>query len=348
MRTDLFLPPFFIAIAVTIGFCLLLLSIPWLRHRLWRHGSRHEGKNTLPRLGGLAMCLAFLSVVLWEPHLVITREIAGLLVGSLFVCAFGLWDDFLELSFKAQAFLQVGLTVILFVFGVRILSLRNPFGDPWVFSEQGGISVLLGFLLLFFWVALVINAVNWLDGLDGLLGSVTLVTFLVVFFLSLKPEVNQPPIALLALIAAGTALGFLFFNLHPAKILAGTAGSMLLGLIIAVLAVIAGTKIATALMVLSLPVVDALWVIVERLRSKQSIFLPDQRHLHYRLRQLGWSEGRIAWFFFLLSAFIGFVALSTEAFGKFIALSLILSVVLLFLVFVEHRTRQLRLLEKRV
>jgi UDP-GlcNAc:undecaprenyl-phosphate/decaprenyl-phosphate GlcNAc-1-phosphate transferase len=340
MRIDLFLLPFAMAFALTAALCLLLLLLPFFRQRFWRHGERHEGKNMLPRLGGLAMCLAFLYVVFWDPHLVITREIAGLLVGSVFVCLFGLWDDFQELSFKAQALLQVGLTVILFVFGLRITSLRNPFGDAWILSEQGALSIILGFVFLFLWTALVINAVNWLDGLDGLLGSVSLVTFLVIFFLSLKPEVNQPPIAILAIIAAGISTSFLFFNVYPAKIMAGTSGSMLLGLLISALAIIAGTKIATALLVLALPVADALWVVIERLRSGQSVFLPDKRHLHYKLRELGWSEGRIAWFFFLFTAFIGLIALFTESLGKLIAWLLVLSIIFSFLIFVEHKTRQ--------
>ncbi len=340
MSYQLFVVPFFVAFAVTTVLCLFLLALPWFRERLWRHTKRHEGKNHLPRLGGLAMCLAFLLVVLWEPHLVLTEEIIGLLIGSVFVCLFGLWDDFWELSFKAQAFLQAGLSILLFIFGLRITTLRNPFGETLVFSDGGAVTLLLGFLILCTWVFLVINAVNWLDGLDGLLGSVSLVTFLVIFLLSLKPEVNQPPIALLSIIAVGVVASFLFFNLHPAKILAGTSGSMLLGLFIAALAVIAGTKVATALLVLALPIADALWVIGERLWWKQSIFLPDQRHLHYKLRELGWSEGHITWFFFFLTAVIGVIALATEALGKFIAFLLVISVIFSLLIFVAHQTKQ--------
>jgi UDP-GlcNAc:undecaprenyl-phosphate GlcNAc-1-phosphate transferase len=343
MQYHLFVVPFFIAFAVTTVLCLLLLTAPWFHDYLWRHGERHAGKNHLPRLGGVAMCLAFLSVVLWEPHLVLTQEIIGLLIGSAFVCSFGLWDDFRELTFKAQIFIQVGLSVLLFIFGMRITALKNPFGAPVMLTDERALTLLAGFFILFLWVFLVVNAVNWLDGLDGLLGSVSLVTFLVIFLLSLKPEVNQPAIAILSIIAVGVVSSFLFFNLHPAKILAGTSGSMLVGVFIAALAVIAGTKVATALLVLALPVIDALWVIGERLWSKQSIFTPDQRHLHYKLRELGWSEGRITWFFFLLTALIGVIALSTEALGKFIAFLLVLAVISSFLIFVAHRTRRKRL-----
>lgn len=343
MRDNLFPLPFLVAFLLTAGLCLVFVSMPVLKGRLWRTGDRHVGNRLVPRLGGVAMCLALLGAVLSDTHLVLTREITGLLVASVLACSFGLWDDVRELSYKAQGFLQVALTVILFVFGMRITTLHSPFGGTVVFSEQAVIPILLSFFLLLVWIVLVMNAVNWLDGLDGLLGGVSLITFVVVFFLSLKPEVNQPPVALLAIIAAGLAAGFLFFNMHPARIFAGTSGSMLLGLLITALAVIAGTKIATALLVLSLPIADALWVIGERLYSGQSVFHPDRRHLHYKLRELGWPEGRIAWFFFLLTALVGLIALNTAALGKLIAFLLVATVFFSFLIFVAHKTKQARL-----
>ncbi len=162
----------------------------------------------------------------------------------------------------------------------------------------------------------------------------------IIFFLSLKPEVNQPPVALLACAAFGAVLGFLLFNLHPARILAGTAGSFLVGFLIATLAVIAGTKIATALLVLILPVTDALFVIGARLRAGVSIFEADERHLHYRLRALGWGERQIVTFFILLTGSIGLLSLATVALGKFVTFLLVLVLVLSFLFWVERELRR--------
>ncbi len=340
MQFDLFLPPLFTAFALTIGFSLLFLSFSWFQRPWWRQGERHAKKEKISRLGGAALVVGFGLTVLLDAHLVISREILGLLIGGVLIGFVGLWDDFQELSFKVQGFFQVAITAVVFIFGIRITTIKNPFGEVFVIPEEGVFAVMLGFLVLLCWMVLVLNAVNWLDGLDGLLGSVSCLAFLTVFFLSLKPEVNQPPVALLALTAAGCALGFLFFNLHPARILAGTAGSLFLGFLIAVLAVIAGTKIATALLVLALPIVDAVWVIGERLRAGVSVFQSDQRHLHYKLRELGWSEGHIAWFFSLFTGLIAVIALLTESVGKFVALLLILSLILLFLSFVAERTKK--------
>ncbi|MDP3957782.1 MAG: undecaprenyl/decaprenyl-phosphate alpha-N-acetylglucosaminyl 1-phosphate transferase, partial [bacterium] len=127
---------------------------------------------------------------------------------------------------------------------------------------------------------------------------------------------------------------------YPARILAGTVGSMFLGFLVATLAVIAGTKIATALLVLSLPIADAFFVIWQRLREGVSIFQPDKRHLHYKLMELGWSERRIAWFFFGVTALIALIALNTQALGKFLALLLILGVLFSLLFFVDFKTRK--------
>jgi UDP-GlcNAc:undecaprenyl-phosphate GlcNAc-1-phosphate transferase len=207
----------------------------------------------------------------------------------------------------------------------------------WIFPYSD--FVLPGFLLLFAWIFLVMNAMNWLDGVDGVCGGVSLITLAAIFFLSLKPEVYQPPIAIVAVIGIGVVLGFLFFNMYPARILAGTAGSMFLGFLIAVLAIIAGTKIATALLVLALPIADALFVIWQRMRDGVPITRPDKRHLHYRLMELGWSERRIAWFFFGITASIALIALNTQALGKFAALLAVLGILFSLLFFVERQTR---------
>ncbi len=336
MRIELFLPP--VALAFVVAGALCLIFYGWSRFfaRRWRRGDRHEGKEHISRFGGLALLLAFVGAVSLDEHLVLTREIAGLLVGGTFIALVGLWDDFHELSFKAQGFFQVAVTLIVFIFGIRISTIKNPFGDVLVLPDQGVWPILLGFILLLFWMVLVVNAVNWLDGLDGLLGSVSLIVFAIIFFLSLKPEVNQPPVALLACAAFGAVLGFLLFNLHPARIMAGTAGSFLVGFLIATLAVIAGTKIATALMVLILPVTDALFVIGARLRAGVSIFEADERHLHYRLRALGWGERHIVAFFILLTGTIGLLSLATVALGKFVTFLLVLTLVLSFLFWVER------------
>lgn len=338
MWAHLFLTPLLTACALTAGLILLFLLTPLFRRTVWRSEKRHGTKKNISRLGGVAMFLAFSFVVFFDANLALTRELYGVLLGGALILIFGLWDDLIELGWKAQVFFQVAVTALIFIFGLRITTITNPFGGVWSFPFSD--FLLLAFVLLFFWVALVVNALNWLDGLDGLCGGVALITLATIFFLSLKPEVYQPPIALVAVIGAGVAGGFLVFNMHPARILAGTVGSMFLGFLIAVLSVIAGMKVATALLVLSLPIADALFVILQRLYEGASIFQPDKRHLHYKLMELGWSERRVAAFFFLVTGLIAVVALHTQALGKFVALLLTLAIIFSLLFFVHYKTQK--------
>ncbi len=338
MRIELFLFPFLIAFSLTIGLILLFVLTPLFRRSVWRSDKRHAEKKAISRLGGTAMLIAFAFAFFFDTHLVITRELYGLLFGSLLILIFGLWDDLSELGWKVQIFFQVALTALIFIFGMRIVMLSNPFGGVWMLPYSD--LVIPGFLALFVWFFLVMNAMNWLDGIDGACGGVSLITLVTIFFLSLKPEVYQPPIAIIAIIGIGVVAGFLLFNTYPARILAGTTGSMFLGFLIAVLAIIAGTKIATALLVLALPISDALFVIWRRLRDGVSIVQADKRHLHYRLMTLGWSERQIAWFFFGVTGSIALIALNTQALGKFFALLLVSLLIFSLLFFVEHLIRR--------
>lgn len=126
---------------------------------------------------------------------------------------------------------------------------------------------------------------NWFDGLDGLAGSVGLTAALALFFVSLR--VDFYPTAVLSLIIAGAAAGFLPWNWHPSRIFMGSVGSMILGFLLGVTAIISGGKVATTILVLGIPILDALIVITRRLKAGQSPFIADQRHLHHRLLKIG-------------------------------------------------------------
>ena len=330
--------PFLVALALSLGIGLLLLLMPLFQKRVWRESERHAEKAHISRLGGVAIITAFVIVVLFHPYLVLSKSIVGLIAGSILILLFGLWDDFRSQDWRVQLAFQVVLGLLMVIFGIRILSLNIPFRETMFFTEQAWFipSVFISIV----WFLLVMNAMNWLDGLDGLAGGLSILSLLTVTLIALRPEVNQPPVAILALVGVGATLGFLFFNFYPARILLGTTGSLFLGFLIALLALISGTKIATALMVLSLPIADALFVIIDRLLHHRSLFQPAQSHLHYRLRDLGWSEKHIAWFFYGVTSVIALLALSTTLMSKFIALILILLLVFSILIFVAWKTEQ--------
>lgn len=336
MDVFLYLFPFLSAFALTVACLLLFLSIPFFQQSFFRRKSRRQPSRRLSRLGGAAMLFGFSVTLLLNRDLVLTPQLLGMFFGFGCIFLFGMWDDLLPLDWKTQIFFQLSLGIIVFLFGVRILSLTHPLGGAW---DLSGLP-LIGFLFLLAWLILVVNSMNWLDGLDGLCGGVALLSLATIFLLSLKPEVNQPPIALIAATGMGAVLAFLVFNVYPAKIVAGTVGSVFLGFLVAILAVIAGTKIATALLVLALPIADAFYVLIRRLKDRVPLFQADDRHLHYRLLQLGWSEGQIVFFFFLVTALVSGMALMTQAFSKLVAILLTLGIIFFILFLVEYLIRR--------
>jgi len=337
MNASFYLTPFLTAFLLTI-LSIVALRFVFARYPVpqSRQGDRHTHKDSVLRFGGVALVVAFVATILTNHYLVLTKGWWGVIIASIMLLILGLWDDIRELSWKNQLAIQIVAGAMVFAFGIRLLSLRNPFGHT-VFFDAGlllGVSAVLTIL----WIILVMNAMNWADGIDGLCGGVSFIGFATIFFLSLRPEVNQPPVAILALVLAGVSLGFLIFNFYPAKILAGTSGSWFLGFMLAVLAVFSGTKIATAILVLALPLFDALWVIFDRFRSGVSIFAPDQRHLHHRLRKLGWSSRAITAFLYTLTILIAIIALHTDAMQKLIALLLMGVCMLLFFIWIQKQT----------
>ncbi len=308
-----YLFPFLVSFAVaTALLSLLLLASSFFSDK--RSSSRHIHRIGVPRAGGVALILAFSISLLLDPNLFISRAIWGILIASGIVLVAGIWDDFSELSWKNQIFIQVILVAFIFIIGVRVEYITNPMGGILDLTPNGFFLPSLLFAIV--WIVIFINSMNWIDGVDGLSGGITLIGGTTIFLLSLKPEVNQPPVAIITSALVGAVLAFLIFNFHPARIFAGTSGSMFMGFILAVLAIFAGTKIATTLLIMVVPIMDALWVIFERMRNKQSIFEADKRHLHYKLLEIGWSQRKICLFFYAITVAVAVVALNTRMIGK--------------------------------
>ena len=332
MDPTLYLQPFLMSFLGAVFLLLLFREV-----LVWVNTSLPVG-----RWGGVAVILASLLAVVTNPHLVMTPVIGGVLVGSTMILFFGILDDILVFGWKVQLSFQILLGVSLFLFGMRIFSVPVPFvGQVFVNALPGGTAI--GCALLILWVVFVTNVLNWVDGIDGLLSSVSLLSFFSLLFLSLSPQVNQPPIGILCATLAGAVFGLLLFNVPPSRFFAGTSGSFFIGFSIAAISVLSGTKIATALLALSLPVLDALWVFADRLCAGVSPFRGgDARHLHYRLREIGWSDRRILLSYTLYTGTVGALALSTGTLGKTVSFILVGIVVLSFLFWVRKKTIFLR------
>lgn len=318
---------FWVAFGATLLFTFVLQRIPWLQHRYTRAEPGRDSKNIRSfRLGGLAIAGGFFVALLLDERLVWDKYLLILSLGAVIALGFGLWDDFRPLHWSYQLLGQLLLGTLLFVAGMTLQSIHLGGGLIIDFSHPSLRGVV--FLITVGWMILVMNALNWVDGVDGLLGSVMSIALITLFILSLRPEVNQPAMALLTIMLFGALLAFLAFNWFPARIMAGSGGAFFLGFMLAAFSLYAGAKVATALMVLVLPILDALSVILHRFRQGKSLFLPDKQHLHHLLLSLGWSPRKIVCVYSGVTLVLASLALSVRALEK--VWVLIVGVVLFF------------------
>jgi UDP-GlcNAc:undecaprenyl-phosphate/decaprenyl-phosphate GlcNAc-1-phosphate transferase len=273
--------------------------------------------------------------------LIINSQLYGFLLGNIILLVICFWDDLKEIFWKIQLFGQIAVAVFVFIMGVRIYYITNPLNGG-IIKLDSGIGIIFSVAIVISWLILVMNSINWADGIDGLSGGITFITASAIFFLSFHSDVNQPPVAIISTILMGTVLGFLMFNFYPSKILAGTTGAMFMGFSLAVLGIFAGTKIATSLLVLAVPVIDLLWVVGERARNKKSIFIPDRNHLHYKLMELGWSQRKIVLVYWMVTAVIAAIALNTRAIGKGVTLLLVGIVMVIAILMINKKISNLK------
>ena len=288
-----------------------------------------------PNLGGMAMFFSFLIVTilfLCFNHVTgsYLKYIVGLIFGAFVMFVVGVIDDRKKIGPAVKFSAQIISALIIIASGVGITYINNPLGG-FIFLDQIKIPVLniagtiyqitlFADLFALLWIVGMINVVNFLDGLDGLASGVAVISFFVVYLLSISPAVNQPLSAIVALILLGAVLGFIPFNLNPAKMFMGDSGSMFLGFTLATVAIVSGGKVATALLVLGLPIFDGLWVATSRLIHKRKPWEAGRDHLHHKLVDLGLSKRGVVLVFWVITALFGIIALMAGARGKFVAL----------------------------
>lgn len=333
-------------ILIETGLTLLLSAavtaalVPPVRRLCWQRGwlahptARSMHTTPIPTVGGLAM-LAGLLVALaasWlfalvDPGFVRTPyetlRLLLLLLGVLLVAGISLADDLYNLPVLPR--LAVHILAALVAVGPYLWDhtlypdangaateargiILTAFNFPLVQQiHLHDISPWLAIAATVFWIVGMQNMLNWLDGLDGLAAGVTLIAGLVLAVHALN--LGQWTIALLPLALAGACLGFLPYNLHPARIFMGDIGAMTLGYLLAVSAIIGGAKLATALLVLGVPIIDMTYLIITRTLHGRSAAQAGRDHLHHRLIAMGLSQRQVVALYYLLSSVFGAIAL---------------------------------------
>lgn len=308
-----------------------------------RHG------RPVPLLGGTAIFLSFWLVaggVVLGTNLLqrnfSTRQLIFLFLSSLLLMVIGFFDDKYKVRADKRLILVAGCVLIALLGGVNFSGITNPWGgtfglDFWKINLGALGTFLIGAnILVFLWLNGMMYTVKTLDGLDGLATGVVTIAALMVAALSLFTKFYQPDTALVALIFAGACLGFLLFNFYPAKIFLGEGGGLFLGLMVGILATIAGGKIATTLLVMAVPIIDLAWVIISRAFNKQSILKGDRRHLHFVLIDNNFSQRQAVLFLYGFSLLFGLSALFLSSFYKV----LVLGVLIVLTIIIEIIVRQ--------
>jgi UDP-GlcNAc:undecaprenyl-phosphate GlcNAc-1-phosphate transferase len=336
--------PFLLVFAA--AFALALVLTP-LAQRLGQRygfvaapGGRRRHAGTKSRLGGLALFVAFVAAAVLAQFLPVERQdpkeltrLVGLLLGATFIFLLGIYDDKRELRPSPQIIAQLVAALIAIQFLIFIEYVNNPF------TNQQTEPFLWPFVVAFtlFWLVGMMNTMNWLDGLDGLAAGVAAILSAVLAFHMYRE--GQHSVALLPLALLGATLGFLPYNFHPARVFMGSSGSFFLGFVVGALAIMAGAKMATVLLVMGIPILDVAWRILDRLRRGRSPLVGDRGHLHFRLLDLGLSQRQIVLLYYLFCSLFGFLALVISSrIYKFLAL-LVLGAMTLLLLFLISRRR---------
>lgn len=293
----------------------------------------HIHKKPVPRGGGIPIFLSILIASLL--FLNINQILAGVLLGAGLIVLLGFLDDLFDLppSFRLIASFFIIAGVILFGLGVPFIS--NPFGGvinldsfKWtytLFGEQKEFWVLSNLFSLI-WIVAIMNFVSWSSGVDGQLSGFAGISSLFLGVLALRftaHDISSETVALFAFIVGASFLGFLPWHFYPQKIMPGYSGGALAGFLLGVLSILSWGKIGTLMLVLSVPLVDATYIIIRRLREGKSPLKGDYGHFHHRLLQIGWGRRRIAVFYWTVSLVFGVAAIYLQQLQKILALTIV-------------------------
>lgn len=324
-----------------LALIIALIATPWVRRlAVWLkcidlpRPPRNLHSKPIPKLGGLALFIAFVGALLVylkfgapDFHVIPLKFFMAIIGGAAVLMVGGYLDDRYDLSPKILWIFPAlaALIVVWAGIGVGITFISNPFGAPFSLAFRI-LSIPASAIFVWFWMVGMMFTTKFLDGIDGLTAGISCIASFALFLLSLGPTVNQPMTATLSIMFCGALLGYLVYSFHPATIFFGEGGSTLTGFILGALSIILGGKIATALLVMGIPILDVAWVIAQRLLSRKSPFIGDRLHLHFRLLDLGFSQRQTVLILYAISALFGLAAVYLQSFGKLVALLILFTV----------------------
>lgn len=280
----------------------------------------------VPRGGGLSLFVgvAIASLI----FLPLDKHLIGILAGATLIAFMGILDDKFDLNPYLRLLLGIIAAALPIAAGIGIAYISNPGGGIIDLSQpQIGFKLLgetrniwiVSDAFAIFWIVFLMNMLNMgAKGVDGQLTGVVIIAAATIAALSLRfsADITQWPVIILASITAGAFLGFLPWHIYPQKIMPSYGGATLAGYLLAILSILATTKVGTLMVVLGVPLVDTGYVIIRRIASGRSPVWGDKGHLHHKLLDAGWSKRKVAAFYWAITALLGTVALNLNTASK--------------------------------
>ena len=298
--------------------------------------NRRIHSKPMPRFGGVAIYLGMMvSLAVFTIH---ARGVTAIMLGCTLMYFLGLADDIKNLKPSIKFIGQAAIATIVFFLGVRITFVRITLIELFFGSDPIMFGGIIDYVVTVLWLVAITNSVNLIDGLDGLAAGISAISALCIAYVAYIHGYVVPTMVMMAI--AGSAMGFLPFNFHPAKIFMGDAGSQLLGFAIAAFSLTGTVKSATIMvvlmpaLVLGLPIFDTIMAIIRRTSRHQSIGTADKEHLHHRIMKAGFGQRRAVLLMYSVSGVMGTMAvlysrgLYVECVGLLAVVAMIIGVIL--------------------
>lgn len=346
MNTLLTLPVLYrVLLAMGVAALISYLATPFVKKLAFRVGAvdvpkddRRMHNHPIPRLGGLAIVIAFLLCTFLFVRM--NRQFQGILLGAVIILVVGVLDDCLTLKALPKFIAQIAAAIVVVAHGCEIRYVSNPFSAALIDLGMAAAPITV------IWIVMMTNAVNFIDGLDGLAVGVSGISTGTMLVIALLMGEESVAVVLAALL--GACLGFIPYNFNPAQIFMGDTGSTFLGFVLASLSVqglfkmYAVISFVVPFLILGVPFFDITFAVIRRLAKHQNPMTADRGHIHHRLIDMGLSQKRSVAIVYMLTGVLGLSAVllantnSVKAFILFAAV-LVVAVLGFAVIFTSHQ-----------
>ena len=306
-----------ILLAVAVAFLISFLMTPPVKRFAEAVGAvdlpskRRINDHPVPRMGGIAIVCGFMVALLLFAD--ITKPVSGILIGSMLIAIMGGIDDVINLN----PWIKLGVQIVAALVAIRCGVVLDGIFNPFIKAEYVGgntffISNWLGVILTLGWIVMCTNAVNLIDGLDGLAVGVSAISSVTMLLVSLM--VSDINITIILACLCGACIGFMPYNLNPAKIFMGDVGAQTLGFILATASTLGLFKMHAVItflvpmLALAVPLADTVFAFFRRILHGQSPFVADKGHFHHRLLALGLNQKQAVAILYGITAILGFLS----------------------------------------